>query len=112
MMTRAYQGLTLFQDPSTASEMWLTRFAGYKNEEKDSILSVMGCEKNKACKAAPVFVVRAGSLWFNLLVFSINAAFAILHLYQRRRKFGGELGGKKGGFMGQYFSGAFLISQW
>jgi hypothetical protein len=38
--------------------------------------------------------------------------FAIFHLWQRRRIWGGELGGPKKGFMGQYFSGAFLVSQW
>jgi solute carrier family 8 (sodium/calcium exchanger) len=59
-----------------------------------------------------VFVVPAGSLWFNLMVFSINAFLAIQHLYQRRRKFGGELGGPKKGFMGQYFSASFLVGQW
>lgn len=59
-----------------------------------------------------VFVVPAGSLWFNLIVFSINAFVAIQHLLARRRKFGGELGGPKKGFMGQYFSACFLVSQW
>mmetsp|Transcript_91608 Transcript_91608/g.144813 ORF Transcript_91608/g.144813 Transcript_91608/m.144813 type:complete len:877 (+) Transcript_91608:89-2719(+) len=59
-----------------------------------------------------VFVVPAGSLWFNLMVFSFNAFFAIQHLYARRMKFGGELGGPKKGFMGQYFSASFLVGQW
>jgi len=59
-----------------------------------------------------VFVVPGGSLWFNLMVFSANAFCAIQHLYQRRRKFGGELGGPRNGFMGQYFSACFLCFQW
>jgi solute carrier family 8 (sodium/calcium exchanger) len=59
-----------------------------------------------------VFVVPAGSLWFNLMVFSANALFAIQHLFARRKKFGGELGGPRRGFMGQYFSASFLIGQW
>lgn len=59
-----------------------------------------------------VFVVPSGSLWFNLMVFSFNAFVAIQHLYARRRKFGGELGGPKKGFMGQYFSASFLVGQW
>jgi len=59
-----------------------------------------------------VFVVPAGSLWFNLMVFSCNAIFAVQHLLARRRKWGGELGGPKHGFMGQYFSASFLVAQW
>merc|ERR1711879_135883 len=58
------------------------------------------------------FMVPAGTLWFNLMVFSINAFFAIQHLMARRKTWGGELGGPKRGFMGQYFSAAFLCSQW
>jgi len=59
-----------------------------------------------------VFVAPAGTLWFNLAVFSVNAFFALQHLYARRKKFGGELGGPKGGMFGQYFSAGFLIFQW
>jgi len=59
-----------------------------------------------------VFVVPAGSLWFNLMIFSCNALTAIAVLFLRRRKFGGELGGPKKGFMGQNFTGAILISLW
>eukprot|EP00427_Karlodinium_veneficum_P012109 CAMPEP_0169066094 /NCGR_PEP_ID=MMETSP1015-20121227/2768_1 /TAXON_ID=342587 /ORGANISM="Karlodinium micrum, Strain CCMP2283" /LENGTH=820 /DNA_ID=CAMNT_0009124741 /DNA_START=135 /DNA_END=2594 /DNA_ORIENTATION=- len=54
--------------------------------------------------AKGVFVAPAGSLWFNLMVFSINAFIAIEHLYARRKKWGGELGGPVHGIMGQYFS--------
>merc|ERR1712167_296117 len=93
-------------------ELWLQRFSQYESGVKDSILGVMGCEAKKACKANLVFMVPGGSLWFNLLVFAVNAAFAIFHLAQRRRKFGGELGGPKKGYLGQYCSGAFLVSQW
>jgi len=59
-----------------------------------------------------VFVVPRGTLWFNLLVFSLNALFAIQHLFARRKRCGGELGGPLWGFMGQYFSACFLVFQW
>jgi len=59
-----------------------------------------------------VFVVPQGSLGFNLGVFSFNAFCAIQHLWARRRKWGGELGGPKWGLMGQYFSAGWLVFQW
>lgn len=59
-----------------------------------------------------VFVTPAGTLWFNLMIFSVNALFALQHLFARRKRWGGELGGPKRGFMGQYFSAAFLAFQW
>jgi len=59
-----------------------------------------------------VFMAPAGSLWFNLMVFSLNAMCALQHLFARRKKHGGELGGPKKGFMGQYFSASFLMFQW
>lgn len=62
--------------------------------------------------AKMVFVAPAGSLWFNLMVFSLNAFAAIQHLWARRRKWGGELGGNKHGVMGQYFSACWLVAQW
>jgi solute carrier family 8 (sodium/calcium exchanger) len=58
------------------------------------------------------FKTCAGSIWFNLMVFVINAFCAIQHLFARRRKWGGELGGPKKGFFGQYFSAGFLVFQW
>jgi solute carrier family 8 (sodium/calcium exchanger) len=68
--------------------------------------------KNVMRDGNAVFVVPTGSLGWNLLVFCTNAFFAIQHLWARRRRYGGELGGPKMGFMGQYFSAAFLIFQW
>ncbi|CAE7213843.1 Slc8a2 [Symbiodinium natans] len=56
-----------------------------------------------------VFVTPAGSLWFNLLIFSCNALCAIMLLYLRRRTFGGELGGPR---RWQLASAAFLVFQW
>ena len=47
-----------------------------------------------------VFIAPAGSIWFNLMVFSVNAFAALQHLFARRKKNGGELGGPKKGFMG------------
>jgi solute carrier family 8 (sodium/calcium exchanger) len=58
------------------------------------------------------FKTCAGSIWFNLTVFVINALCAIQHLFARRKKWGGELGGPKKGFFGQYFSAGFLVFQW
>jgi solute carrier family 8 (sodium/calcium exchanger) len=59
-----------------------------------------------------IFVTPGGSIYLNLAVFVVNAFCAIQHLFARRKKFGGELGGPKKGFFGQYFSGAFLGFQW
>jgi solute carrier family 8 (sodium/calcium exchanger) len=59
-----------------------------------------------------VFVTPQGTIWFNLLVFSCNALFAIQHLLARRKRWGGELGGPKWGFLGQYMSAAWLCFQW
>merc|ERR1711912_182370 len=59
------------------------------------------------------FTTCAGSIWFNLGVFCVNAFFALQHLYQRRRKWGGELGGPKSfAPLAQYFSAALLVGQW
>jgi len=74
--------------------------------ERDNVLGMLSDSK------AAVFITPAGTIWFNLMVFSVNAFFAIQHLLQRRRRFGGELGGPKKGFFGQYFSAFFLVGQW
>jgi solute carrier family 8 (sodium/calcium exchanger) len=111
-MTLAYNGGAAAFTGSTPRDLWLNNFASQKSSVKDNILLAMNCKPEKACDGNFVFMVPSGSLWFNLLVFSVNAGFAIFHLWQRRRKFGGELGGPKRGFMGQYFSGVFLASQW
>jgi solute carrier family 8 (sodium/calcium exchanger) len=58
------------------------------------------------------FRTCAGSIWFNLMVFCLNAFAALQHLFARRQKWGGELGGPKKGFFGQYFSAGFLVFQW
>jgi len=59
-----------------------------------------------------VFMTPAGTIWFNLAVFVFNAFCAIQHLFARRKKWGGELGGPKKGMFGQYFSAGFLAFQW
>jgi solute carrier family 8 (sodium/calcium exchanger) len=56
-----------------------------------------------------VFVVPQGSIGWNLLIFSVNAFFAIQHLGARRKTLGGELGGPK---RAQYLSAFFLLFQW
>jgi len=65
-----------------------------------------------SCSGNAVFVTPGGTLWFNLMVFSVNAFCALQHLEARRKKWGGELGGPKKGFFGQYFSASFLVFQW
>jgi solute carrier family 8 (sodium/calcium exchanger) len=112
VMRVAYAGGSAAFGGTSSRDLWLNQFSTFPNGVKDNVLAAMGCNKNEACNGSLVFMVPAGSLWFNLLVFSCNAGVALFHLWQRRRKFGGELGGPKKGFMGQYFSGAFLVSQW
>mmetsp|Transcript_16001 Transcript_16001/g.35810 ORF Transcript_16001/g.35810 Transcript_16001/m.35810 type:complete len:776 (-) Transcript_16001:78-2405(-) len=55
------------------------------------------------------FAVPAGSLWFNLTIFAVNAIGAIMLLAMRRKAFGGELGGPR---RPKYISGAILVGQW
>jgi solute carrier family 8 (sodium/calcium exchanger) len=87
------------------SSDWEQKLAGFAPDQIKNIIDAAGSD-------GAVFMAPAGSLWFNLMVFSLNAFCALQHLFARRKKNGGELGGPKGGFMGQYFSGAFLIFQW
>merc|ERR1712232_579671 len=98
-LAQAHAGLYTGDDP------WLENFAAYPKDVRENVLDQITGDNY-------VFIVPAGSLWFNLLVFTINAGFAVQHLFARRLKWGGELGGPKKGFMGQYFSGACLILQW
>lgn len=92
------------QGEGSTREEWLSRLdvGGKYYAIRDSITNFNGLQN-------AVFITPAGSLWFNLLVFSSNALCAILLLYVRRRKFGGELGGPR---IWQYASAAFLVSQW
>jgi len=94
-------------EPSTE---WVKRYFGkdtlLSSSEQKNVVDAVG-SSGKA-----IFVTPAGTLWFNLMVFSVNAFFALQHLYARRRKWNGELGGPKKGVMGQYFSAAFLVFQW
>lgn len=55
------------------------------------------------------FVVPSGSLWFNLMVFCVNASCALGLLTLRRKLYGGELGGPKGP---KIASSIFLVFQW
>jgi solute carrier family 8 (sodium/calcium exchanger) len=70
-----------------------------------------GANQGYVCDNA-VFITPAGSIWFNLMVFCVNALIAIATLELRRKKWGGELGGPKSGFLGQKMSGYILIGQW
>jgi len=97
----------IYWEMGEPNDEWNKRLApgGLYYENRDSVM-----EQVSGGKA--VFVTPAGTLWFNLMVFSANAFFAIQHLFARRKRFGGELGGPRHGFMGQYFSAAFLVFQW
>jgi solute carrier family 8 (sodium/calcium exchanger) len=86
---------------------WRRQFDYLTPDQQQNVRDVM---KHKDGNA--VFVTPAGTIWFNLMVFSVNAFFALQHLFARRKRFGGELGGPKKGVMGQYFSAAFLVAQW
>jgi len=85
---------------------WLFAYHFLSDSEKDNVADFIG-DSGKA-----VFITPAGTIWFNLMVFSANAFFAIQHLFARRKRFGGELGGPKKGFFGQYFSAGFMAFQW
>merc|ERR1719163_1142685 len=88
------------------TDQWDFRLGTQTPEVKKNIEKVAGTGDGA------VFIAPAGSIWFNLMVFSVNAFAALQHLFARRKKHGGELGGPKRGFMGQYFSGMFLAFQW
>jgi solute carrier family 8 (sodium/calcium exchanger) len=87
------------------TDVWTTKLLQNKPEVIKKVIDVAGAD-------GAVFVTPAGSIWFNLMVFSLNAFLALQHLFARRKKWGGELGGPKKGFMGQYFSAGFLLFQW
>lgn len=96
--------------PSKPTDEWMKRTfsssSTLTSAQQDNVMDMV-----KGGDTA-VFVTPAGSLWFNLMVFSVNAFFALQHLMARRKKWGGELGGPKKGFFGQYFSAGFLGFQW
>jgi len=83
---------------------WLSKFdaGGPYFEARHVLHNELG---GKCC----AFMVPAGSLWFNLTVFSMNAVCAIGLLAFRRRAFKGELGGP---FVPKVLSAAFLVTQW
>jgi Ca2+/Na+ antiporter len=55
------------------------------------------------------FVVPAKSLWFHLIVFTVNASIALTILAIRRKIFGGELGGP---FRYKLITSCCLVLQW
>jgi Ca2+/Na+ antiporter len=56
-----------------------------------------------------IFVVQAGSLGFNIAVFTALACVAMLFLFLRRLSLGGELGGPQ---VHKYASAGFLAALW
>jgi len=83
---------------------WLKRFE--PGQPYYEVRSVLHDDLGGKCCA---FIVPAGSLWFNLMVFSLNALCAISLLAIRRLKFGGELGGP---YIPKVLSAGFLVLQW
>jgi solute carrier family 8 (sodium/calcium exchanger) len=98
----------LYWETGPPSEEWNSRVNSPSGAYYDIRADIHKYQKN----GNAVFVVPAGTLWFNLMVFSVNAFFAIQHLFARRKKWGGELGGPRWGVMGQYFSATWLVGQW
>mmetsp|Transcript_30802 Transcript_30802/g.71972 ORF Transcript_30802/g.71972 Transcript_30802/m.71972 type:complete len:881 (-) Transcript_30802:266-2908(-) len=96
-----------------ATEEWQNKFlpGGPYEEVLSSVRDAVGHfdPVNGPFPSDAMFVVPSGSLWFNLLVFSANAACAIGLLGFRRYEVGGELGGTK---WGKRFSSGFLFVQW
>jgi len=86
------------------NEKWTKGFSQLTDDAKKNVVDFLDNDPTKA-----VFITPAGSIWFNLMVFSLNAFCAVWHLAARRAKYGGELGGPK---KAQYFSAVFLIGQW
>jgi solute carrier family 8 (sodium/calcium exchanger) len=96
---------------SVAAFYWKTQDG---NEYVEATINhgVIDMSSLKVAKYSGDFKTCAGSIWFNLMVFCLNAFAALQHLFARRRKWGGELGGPRKGFFGQYFSAGFLVFQW
>jgi solute carrier family 8 (sodium/calcium exchanger) len=96
----------MYWQTSDVTDEWRKRVLALTPDQQKNVLA----SSDNGTKA--VFIAPGGTIWFNLMVFCVNAFFAIQHLAARRRRWGGELGGPKWGFFGQYFSGVFLILQW
>mmetsp|Transcript_26599 Transcript_26599/g.61110 ORF Transcript_26599/g.61110 Transcript_26599/m.61110 type:complete len:887 (+) Transcript_26599:194-2854(+) len=90
---------------------WSNKFGpgGVYEDVRSNVENVVGSIIPGSSGGDAAFVVPSGSLWFNLMVFSANAACAIGLLGFRRYKCGGELGGTK---WGKRFSSGFLFFQW
>jgi len=91
---------------------WLKGYTYLTDGQKENVINFLGKDPMLGGDTAAIFITPAGSIWFNLMVFSANALFALQHLSARRRKWGGELGGPLSGWMGQKFSAGFLVLQW
>jgi len=89
---------------SAGAPIWYQKLMGYECSVVENIGKALGDSGDKL-----IFMTPAGTMWLNLLVFSLNALCAIFHLYSRRKAYGGELGGPR---KAQYFSAAFLGFQW
>lgn len=99
------------------NDKWYQKLKDYDSDVRENIMEVANCvvsvehKHGLKCESA-VFMTPGGSIWFNLMVFCVNAVAAIGLLEKRRAKHGGELGGPKRGWLGQYQSAAFMIGQW
>jgi solute carrier family 8 (sodium/calcium exchanger) len=104
---------------SSPTDEWYKKLLALDSDVQKNIRDAAGCTINPAITANgglvcdnAVFITPAGSIWFNLMVFCLNALVAIIVLEVRRHHWGGELGGPKKGFLGQKMSGYILIGQW
>jgi solute carrier family 8 (sodium/calcium exchanger) len=99
---------------SEPSADWYKKLQGFKDSSiQKNIMDAAGCVSLTSCERA-VFISPAGSIWFNLMVYCVNAVAAIGFLIFRRNspRIGGELGGPKRGWLGQYQSATFMVCQW
>eukprot|EP00928_Gymnodinium_smaydae_P080653 TRINITY_DN64309_c0_g1_i1.p1 TRINITY_DN64309_c0_g1~~TRINITY_DN64309_c0_g1_i1.p1 ORF type:complete len:834 (+),score=198.48 TRINITY_DN64309_c0_g1_i1:171-2672(+) len=90
-----------------ATQDWKDKLAvgGRFYDVRESVATALaGADPNAA-----VFIVPAGTLWFNLTVFSSCALVAIAFLAYRRRTYSGELGGPT---KACYVGSGFLTSLW
>merc|ERR1719409_1438450 len=71
-----------WQSQSSISSEWLARFGKLDTTQQQNVRDGM------SDLTKPVFIAPGGTIWFNLMVFCINAFFALGILYARRRRFG------------------------
>jgi len=97
------------QDEWTMQDHYWNAIPNYPCSVVENIGKAIGNKDGGMTGNKLIFVTPAGTMGYNLMTFSINAFAAIWHLFARRKKFGGELGGPR---KAQIFSACFLGFQW